>query len=163
MLWLPFGSPPKVKPEDGKAVVRRVSELGEYEVIRDGLHRLEVHQSPIMGYLDRLGFELNKLSEEGFWPERSLRFGAVIAYLSYLESGYYQEIDDDMFSLGFELALMDGIPDSYTSSYYADNTLQHTLEEVRVACNMPSGEGIDQISSMGAGVMRFYMQHALAA
>ena len=167
VLWLPETAPPQVSEEAQQTVALRLLTEGIVPISRTALSALETTHEPLATYIDRFGFDLNRFSMEGHWPERVLKIGASVGMLAYRETGYFQTVDEDAFALGAAQAIRDGIPEAYLSSRCQDQNLQALMSIVADAHELvePASDsgGYQQILDIGAGCVRYYMQQSLAA
>lgn len=90
--------------------------------------------------------------------------------LAYRETGYYQELDEDAFEAGAEVAKVIGIPEAYEISCALDPklstllvTVQETPELAEKAAMADMRGGYGQILTMGAGCVRHFLQQKVAA
>ena len=164
-IWVPEIGPPQVSGDAEVIVLNRILEEGVTFVSGQEIDRLQEEHEPLAAYLDELGFDLNRLSEEGFWPERTLKIGAALSMLAYRETGYFQLIDTDHFELGKFVADLYGIPEAYASSFLEDSGLKALIDAITGAPDFKhdDGGGYAQVLSIGAGCVRHYMKHSLAA
>ncbi len=163
-LWTPEHALPQLTQETVENLQNYIHQFGAIEIANGALEQLQSRQQRIGAYLDEFGFRLNALSNEDFWPAWALRLGASLAHLAYEDSGQTTTVDKT-FDLSHELAEMQGIPDTYTTSMYDDQGLQAVIqtafEDNRL--QMKDGQGLLQVSIIGAGCVRFFMQAALSA
>jgi hypothetical protein len=169
-IWIPETIPPQVTPLAEEALLGRVLEQGIDNITGEGLDVLRSEHVPLAEYLDRLGFTLNGLSTEGFWPDKVLKTAASVSILAYRETGYFQTVDEDIFNAGASIAATTGVPDAYTISCVLDSnlqnlldTIQETPELIEVAADRRHQGGYQQVVSIGGGCVRHYLQQALAA
>lgn len=163
-LWMPEHTPPQLTPKVTERLRQQIQERGAIEVAIGALSHLQDNQRRLDTYLDEFGFDLNKRSTDVCWPIWALRLGAALATLGYEYSG--QSIDvEKTFDLSCELAEMQGIPEAYATSMYSDQGLQDVIktafEDSRLTAD--DGQGLLQVSIIGAGCVRFYLQEALLA
>ncbi len=164
MLWLPETTPPQVTESARLTVLEQMLELGVGGIEHQGLELLEARHEPLADFLNRLGFQLNAISTEGMWPERVLKIGASLSALAYQESGYTQSVDENAIAFGSMLANIEGVPEAYVMSLYADAGLQELLGAVRETPDFARDQnGYAQVLCIGAGCTRHFMQQSLAA
>ncbi len=163
-LWIPQQTPPQISEEAQSVVLSLVLEEGITPIANTALLDLQYSEELLGEYLDRLGYDFNKISAEGFWPERVLKIGASLALLAYRETGYLQTINETAFEQANMIAMLEGIPEAYFSSTYADLGLVQLLDNVIEAPELREEDGgYYQMLTIGAGCTRFYMQQAIAA
>ena len=165
MIWAPETSkPPLLKEKAEQNVLRRIGTEGLTPVTTDGFDLIRLVHQPLGTYLNGLGRELNKLSEEGPWPARALKVGACLAIVAYYHSGYDQHIDEDALAAGSLLAELGGIPDTFTVSASLDPVLIDFNRQVTsVDALNDGGAGFAQVVGIGSGAVRHYLQQAIAA
>lgn len=164
MIWTPDTLPPKVDPEAGQSVQLKLLEHGLNDVVAFGMEQIEANQKLLAEYIDRFGFLLNDATADSPQPRETLRSGAAIAYLAYQETEYPPIVDHAALSIGNELAIAQGIPESFVASYYSDDGLRYILETAQV---MPDYRAVrvgnHHVSTIGAGVVRHFIQQSFAA
>ena len=163
-LWIPEATPPQLTQEVAKDLQKQIREFEAIEVALGAANQLESNQQKINTYLDELGFDLNSLLDNETWPAWALRLGATLAYLGY-EHSNQTTVVDQTFDLSREIAEIQGVPEAYVANMHNDQGLMAVinaaLEDRRIkAVDKP---GLLQISGVGAGCVRFYMQEALLA
>ena len=163
-IWTPGYNPPQVSYEATLAMLEELVEDGYTPLVARGQELLHSAQESLGEYIDRLGFQLNGLSDAGPWPDIMVKIGSAIAMCAYRETGYFQIVDEEIFNVGCLLATIDGIPDTFFTSAQADKSLQTLLGNVLSLPDFRDEEGgFQQIMTIGAGCTRYFMQQALAA
>lgn len=171
MLWTPdIASPPQLSEDAERSITLQVFERGVMPVANQALELLQNEDEAYADYLDRFGFELNRISSEGFWPERVLKVGAALTLLAYREASYVPVIDEETVNIGNTLAQLDGIPEAYLTALALDQTLGNLTGTIldapdfseRGMGNVATG-GYRQVLEIGAGCTRHYVQQAIAA
>jgi hypothetical protein len=167
-LWTPENTQPQITEEAHDETLALLLAEGLDTITRDGLAILEADHEPLAEYLDRLSFELNHASTEGFWPERVVKFGAAVSIIAYRASGYFQLIDENDFIQGSQVAIRNGIPESYIISAISDSKLTGLVETLQETSLLSEGRldsrdqgGYAQVTSIGAGCVRHYLQQAV--
>lgn len=162
-LWIPEHIPPQITQSDVVALTKDIRQFGTIEVANGALSHLQDNQQRIGAYLDEFGFRLNAINDN-YWPAWALRLGAAIAHWAYDWSNQ-SIIVDKTFDLSYELAEIQGIPEAYATNMYNDQGLQSIIqtafEDERL--QQEDGQGLLQVSIIGAGCVRFFMQEALLA
>ena len=164
-LWLPDkSSPPQVPPEVVGSIGNLITENGTIEVAKSAAQQLENDQEEIQSYLDAYGFQLNSETSEGFWAHPALKIGASIAYLSYSQIYSLNDLGiGATFDTSRDIADLYGVPDTFISSLYDDTGLQSIIMTALKSrdLNQECGTGIEQIATIGAGCVRFFVHEAL--
>ena len=162
-LWIPDHNPPQIDRSDLVSLTNDIRQFGAIEVANGAITRLETSQQRIGAYLDEFGFRLNAINED-YWPAWALRLGAAIAHWAY-DFSNQSIIVDKTFDLSCALAEIQGIPEAYAANMYNDQGLQEIIqiafEDERL--QKVDGQGLLQVSIIGAGCVRFFMQEALLA
>jgi len=163
-LWMPENNPPQINSGVAVDLQAQIKRHGAIAVANGARSQFEATQHRLDVYLDEFGFDLNDMSSEGFWPAWALRFGAALASLGYMQSKEAVTIDKT-FDLSRELAELQGLPETYVISMYGDQRLLSVLRTVFEYSDLQTddGQGLEQISIIGAGCVRFHMQEALLA
>lgn len=162
-FWLPEHNEPRLTLAAERMVVDRIMGEGVGPVSQTALDRLQNDNEPLGAYLDELGFDLNRQSDEGFWPERVLKIGASLTRLAYHESGYPGQMDEGTLGLSIELAQFDGIPRAYLTSVFDDFVLKRLMGDVFLAPDFRAPEDTGYLSALdlGAGCVRYHMRTML--
>lgn len=162
-LWIPENTPPQINGEVSANLQKQIHEYGAIEIANAAVDQLNSDQQRIGSYIEELGFYLNS-TINNVWPAWALRLGAALAYLGY-DYSKQSTIVDETFDLSRDLAELQGIPDAYATSMYSDQALQALIdtafEDDRLQAK--DGQGLLQLSIIGAGCLRFYMQEAILA
>lgn len=162
-LLIPEKTPPQINTVVAKKLKYQIREFGPIEIATPAAQQLESKQEKIATYLDELGFDLNSIIDE-LWPAWAIRLGASLAYLGY-EASQQTTVVDQTFDLSRDLAEIQGIPEAYATNMYNDQELQSIINTAFEDSRLKNidGSGLLQISIIGAGCLRFYMQEALLA
>jgi hypothetical protein len=161
--------PPQLSQVAQEKVTNLVVAHGVVPVGGEALTVLEREQEALHGYLDRLGFDLNRTApSEAGWPERAVRMGAAFALYAYREAGCVPVIGGDELDISASLAEIEGVPEAYALSTYGDVGLMSLMRVVREQANdfgIRSNVlfGVGGALEMGAGCTRYHLQNALAA
>ena len=163
-FWVPESTPPQVTQIAADAVLLELLDGGVIDTTARYLHRLEEDNELLGTYVDALGLELNKLTDDSDWPRRILRLGAASAYFAYRETGYYQTVTTEAFQIGSQLAALEGVPEAYVRSLVSDPLLESLLSTVKDTVIVGNEDaGVTQVLHIGAGCTRHFLQQAIAA
>jgi hypothetical protein len=165
MFWIPeTNKPPLIEEDAEKVLIERIQKEGIVPVSTDGFELIRLVHQPLGRYLNGMGRELNSLSAEGPWPARALKLGACLTMLAYYHSGYEQHVDEDAVAAGSLLAELGGIPETFAVSVSLDPLLVDFNRQVLSDTALRDEEGgFTQVVSIGSGVVRHYLQQAIAA
>lgn len=164
-LWLPEQHPPQASAEAVGDILQRVQEEGVTATVADAWTHLEDDDSLVVDHLNRVSRDIEDWHSCGLLPERMMKIGASLAWLAYRETGYYQAVDSDSFGVNEMLAQLEGIPQAYFMSLCDDRELMRLLGLAEQAPDLPIAEvhKYREMTDIGAGCVRYYLQGAIAA
>ncbi|HSH18017.1 MAG TPA: hypothetical protein VK978_01400 [Candidatus Saccharimonadales bacterium] len=166
-IWTPEYNPPQIN-ETALTTVRLLLDEDYAGTINDATTDLDTRHDAFGSFLDQFGFALNKASEEGIWPAKTLKAAAAVTLLAYREAGIFTVIDEKAVKMGRFTAELYGIPDTYVVSMHDDKGLMRITDAVQekpafndshLAAQHTGGYG--QVLQLGSGCARHYLQQAI--
>lgn len=165
-IIIPRHNPPQVATAVREKLANDMLAHGLWNLWDTALPVFSIKHRDLKDFVASFVFEQSGTLIEDERPRRAFRVGAVVAGLAYLQSGFDQNVEGDVFSLANLDAKLEGIPDVFVLSYAVDPELQNLVSLMLDTPEMQDGAELgsyEQILAIGAGCTRHYLQYAVAA
>jgi hypothetical protein len=169
-LWTGEHEPPQLSEEAKSRFVGDITQQGIVAATFDERLAFTNSDNPLGIYLDQLGMIVN-VNDNSAWPDQAIKIGAACAIFAYRKDGLSLDFDADQVGISVALAEMEGVPEAYVTSLYADVALSSVIRLVgeramsKFDAKSPSRyspfKRLEGSIGLGAGFVRYHIRNTL--